>query len=95
MHQENRLQISYYTDKKNVVIAFYPFDWSAVCRDQIALYNEMHTLFEQSDAVVIGISVDSIFCNKTFADSRNLSLHLLADFEPKVALAIEYGVYHH
>ena len=81
--------------KKNVVLAFYPFDWSPVCSDQIALYNEMHSLFEQRDAVVLGISVDSMFCHAAFAENRNLTLPLLADFEPKGAIAEEYGVYNH
>ncbi|GAB3424778.1 peroxiredoxin [Niabella aquatica] len=90
-----KISLGDYTDKKNVVLAFYPFDWSPVCSDQIALYNEMHSLFERRDAVVIGISVDSMFCHKAFADNRKLTLPLLADFEPKGSVARAYGVYDH
>lgn len=89
------VHLSDYENKKNIVLAFYPFDWSPVCSDQITLYNEMHSLFEQRDAVVLGISVDSIFCHAAFAKNRKLTVSLLADFEPKGRIAQEYGVYNH
>src|SRR5258706_14794888 len=41
-----------------VVLAFYPADWSPVCGDQVALYNEMFADFEENNALVLGISVD-------------------------------------
>ena len=44
---------------KNVILAFYPADWSPVCGDQMALYNEMLKFFSKHDAQMIGISVDS------------------------------------
>lgn len=78
---------------KNVILAFYPADWSAVCGDQLALYNELLPSFEQLDAELIGISVDSAFCHQAFRENRNLKMHLLADFEPKGEVAKKYGVY--
>lgn len=77
----------------NVILAFYPADWSPVCSDQMALYNEMLTWFKKYDAQVLGISVDSKWCHVAFAQSRNLHFPLLADFEPKGAVAKQYGVY--
>ncbi|MBC9798021.1 redoxin domain-containing protein [Sinomicrobium weinanense] len=88
-----KVTLSEFEAKKNVVLAFYPFDWSPVCSDQISFYNEMHSLFEKRDAIVIGISVDSMFCHTAFAENRKLTLPLLADFEPKGEVAREYGVY--
>ena len=78
---------------KNVVIAFYPADWSAVCGDQLTLYNEVLSVFEKYNAVFLGISVDGAFCHQAFRENRNFKLTLLADFEPKGAVAKEYGVY--
>ncbi|CAN5476609.1 redoxin domain-containing protein [soil metagenome] len=77
----------------NIILAFYPADWSPVCSDQMALYNEMLKFFRKYDAEIFGISVDSKWCHMAFAQSRNLHFPLLADFEPKGDVAKKYGVY--
>ncbi|WP_420153208.1 redoxin domain-containing protein [Siphonobacter sp.] len=77
----------------NVVLAFYPADWSPVCSDQMALYNEMLKYFKKYNAQILGISVDSKWCHLAFSQSRNLHFPLLADFEPKGDISKQYGVY--
>jgi peroxiredoxin len=76
-----------------VVLVFYPADWSPVCGDQTTLYNELLPEFHRFDAEVLGISVDGAWCHLAFAHDRKLRFPLLADFEPKGAVAREYGVY--
>ena len=76
-----------------VVLAFYPADWSPVCGDQMALYNEMLDEFQEFRAQLLGISVDGVWCHAAFARKNNLRFPLLADFEPKGAVARAYGVY--
>src|SRR5436190_6664891 len=76
-----------------VVLAFYPADWSPVCGDQMALYNEIIEEFRRFDAELIGISVDGAWCHLAFAHDRHLHFPLLADFEPKGGVARSYGVY--
>jgi peroxiredoxin len=76
-----------------VVLAFYPADWSPVCGDQMALYNEMLPEFQNLGAELIGISVDGSWCHAAFSRDRKLHFPLLADFEPKGAVASRYGVY--
>ena len=78
---------------KPVVIAFYPADWSPVCGDQMALYNEILPDFQEQGAHLLGISVDSVWCHKAFGQARNLHFDLLADFEPKGAVSNAYGAY--
>lgn len=78
---------------KNVILAFYPADWSPVCGDQMALYNEMLKFFSKHDAQMIGISVDSTWCHNAFQHDRKLHFPLLADFEPKGEVSKAYGVY--
>jgi len=78
---------------KRVILAFYPADWSPVCSDQMALYNETLKLFRKFKAELVGISVDSKWCHMAFAQSRNLHFPLLADFEPKGAVSKAYGAY--
>lgn len=75
------------------ILAFYPADWSPVCGDQMALYNEALPEFEQYGATILGISVDGAWCHDAFAKARNLHFPLLADFEPKGAVAKQYGAY--
>jgi peroxiredoxin len=76
-----------------VVLVFYPADWSPVCGDQVALYNEMLPVFRDYDAEIVGISVDGAWCHAAFASDRKLHFQLLADFEPKGEVARRYGVY--
>lgn len=76
-----------------VVLAFYPADWSPVCGDQMAFYNEMLSEFQEYDAELLGISVDGAWCHAAFSRDRKLHFPLLSDFEPKGAVARSYGVY--
>src|SRR5882724_7704091 len=78
---------------KPVVLAFYPADWSPGCGDQMALYNQILPEFRRHQAELIGISVDGSWCHDAFAADRKLHFPLLADFEPKGAVARAYGVY--
>jgi peroxiredoxin len=76
-----------------VILAFYPADWSPVCGDQMALYNEILPEFAKHGAELLGISVDGVWCHEAFAKERRLHFPLLADFEPKGAVAKRYGAY--
>jgi peroxiredoxin len=76
-----------------VVLVFYPADWSSVCSDQLGLYNELKPEFSEFEAQIIGISVDGVWCHLAFSKDRKFHFPLLADFEPKGAVARQYGVY--
>ena len=78
---------------KPVVLAFYPADFSPVCGDQMALYNEVIGELDKLNAQLLGISVDGVWCHAAFSADRKLRFPLLADFEPKGAIARKYGVY--
>src|SRR5467141_2810249 len=76
-----------------VILAFYPEDWSPVCSDQMALYQEVLPEFQKFNAELLGISVDGVWSHLAFAAERNLKFPLLADFEPKGEVARAYQVY--
>lgn len=76
-----------------VILAFYPADFSPVCGDQMVLYNQILPEFSEYGAELLGISVDGVWCHAAFAADRHLHFPLLADFEPKGAVARQYGVY--
>ena len=75
------------------VLIFYPADWSPVCGDQVALYNELLSEFRAYGAQLLGVSVDGAWCHAAFAGERKLHFPLLADFEPKGAVARQYGAF--
>ncbi len=76
-----------------VVLVFYPADWSPVCGDQLALYNELGDEFARLGAALLPISVDGVWCHAAFGTQRNYTFPLLADFEPKGRVSRVYGVY--
>jgi len=78
---------------RRLVIAFYPLDFSPVCTDQLSIYQEVLTEIEERNASLVGISVDSQFCHAAFRERLSLTIPLLADFEPKGAVASAYGAY--
>ena len=89
---DQKLKLSELQGKK-VILAFYPADWSPVCSDELALYNETMKIFSRHNAQIVGISVDSKWCHLAFSQSRKFHFPLLADFEPKGAISKMYEVY--
>ena len=63
---------------RTVILAFYPADWSPVCGDQMALYNEVLPEFHKHGAELLGISVDGAWCHAAFASARMVGLNLLS-----------------
>ena len=76
-----------------VVLVFYPADWSPVCGDELALFNQILPEFRKYNAQLLGISVDSAWCHLAYSQNRSLHFPLLADFHPKGAVAEKYGAY--
>jgi len=90
---KKEVKLSDFAGKKNVVLVFYPLDWSPVCTNEhVCLVNDMKA-FESLDAEVLGVSVDSVWSHKAFADEMGIKYSLLADFHPKGAMSEKYGAY--
>jgi peroxiredoxin len=87
-----RVSLSEYRGRP-VILAFYPADWSPVCGDQMALYNEILPMFQEFGAQLLGLSVDGVWCHRAYAEQQSLRFPILSDFEPKGAVAREYGVF--
>jgi peroxiredoxin len=77
---------------RNVVIAFYPLDWSPACSDQLSLYQSELQDFRRHNAQVLGISVDSLYSHGAWAAVRGITFPLLSDFQPKGEVARRYKV---
>lgn len=90
---KQEVKLSDYKGKKNVVLVFYPLDWSPVCTNEHAcLVNDMKS-FDTLDAEVLGVSVDSVWSHKAYAEKMGIKYSLLADFQPRGAMADKYGVF--
>ncbi|MFL5403678.1 MAG: redoxin domain-containing protein [Gemmatimonadales bacterium] len=75
------------------ILVFYPADWSPVCGDELALFNELLPEFRRYDAELVGISVDGVWCHRAYSEARHLRFPLLSDFEPKGAVSRAYNSY--
>ena len=90
---QKEVRLSEFRGKKNVVLVFYPLDWSPTCTKEHACMVNDKKQFDQLDAQVLGISVDSVWSHKAYADKMGIHYPLLADFHPRGAVAAKYGVY--
>jgi len=90
---QKEVKLSEFQGNKNVVLIFYPLDWSPVCTNEhTCLVNDMKR-FDELDAQVLGISVDSAWSHKAFAEKMGIKYPLLADFQPRGAVGDKYGVF--
>ena len=91
----DKVTLSDYKGKKNVLLLFYPLDFSPVCSVENKTCSALLPKLEggADDVQVLGISVDSLWSHKAFAAQQDISYPLLADFHPKGAVAEKYGVY--
>ncbi len=90
---QQEVKLSDFRGKKNVVIVFYPLDWSPVCTKEHACFVSDMKRFEQLEAQVLGLSVDSVWSHKAWAEKMGISYPLLADFHPRGTVASKFGVY--
>ena len=82
-----------FAGKRNVVLMWYPLDWSPTCTSEhMCFVNDMKQ-FETLDAEVLGVSVDSVWSHKAFAEKLGIKYSLLADFHPRGAMSEKYGMY--
>jgi peroxiredoxin len=76
------------------VLVFYPFAFSPVCTDQLALYDELLGEFEARGSTLYGVSCDASYSQSAFRKQLGIRIEQLSDFEPKGAVCRAFGVYH-
>jgi len=75
--------------EQNVILAFYPFDFSPVCTVEFGCFEQDLSKLNSLNAQVLGISVDSKYCHKEFANKLKLNFPLLSDFNREVCRLYE------
>ena len=78
---------------RTVVLVFFPFAFSGICTGELCEIRDNLALFEDSGATVLGISVDSKYAQRAYAEKEGYTFDLLADFWPHGAVAEQYGVF--
>jgi len=76
-----------------VVLVFYPADFEPVTNNELAIFNEILPELQRHEAQVLGISADNVWSHLAYMKKRNLHFPLLADFNPKGAVARDYHAY--
>jgi len=90
---QKEVKLSDFAGKKKVVLVFYPLDWSPTCTNEHACFVNDMKQFETLDAEVLGVSVDSVWSHKAYAEKMGIKYSLLADFHPRGAMSEKYGLY--
>src|ERR1700693_2962288 len=90
---QKEIKLSDYAGKRNIVLMFYPLDFSPICTNEHSCFVNDLKEFEKLDAQLLGLSVDSVWTHKAFAEKMGISYPLLADFHPKGAVAAKFGMY--
>jgi len=88
-----KISLKQYLGKKNVVLSFVPAAWTPVCSDQWPGYNIIKDIFDQNDAILLGITVDNIPTLFAWTNQMGkLWFPVLSDFWPHGGVAKKYGV---
>ncbi|OGP63483.1 MAG: alkyl hydroperoxide reductase [Deltaproteobacteria bacterium RBG_13_47_9] len=89
----DKISLNQYRGKKNVVLSFVPAAWTPVCSDQWPGYNIVKDIFDQNDAILLGMTVDNIPTLFAWTNQMGkLWFPVLSDFWPHGAVAKRYGV---
>lgn len=87
------ISLSDFLGKKAVALVFYPLSFSGICTGELCEIRDNINVFATKDVEVIGISVDSHFVQRQFAEKEGYDFNLLADFWPHGEVAQKYGVF--
>jgi mycoredoxin-dependent peroxiredoxin len=79
---------------RTTLFVFYPFAFSPVCTDQLAVYDELREDFAERGLTLYGVSCDAVWSQQAFREQLGISIEQLSDFEPKGATCRAFGVYH-
>ena len=92
-HRGGTVKLSDFRGKKNVVVAFHPLAFTPVCANQMTAYESDRARFDESDTVVLGLSIDAQPAKAAWAQTLgSISFDLLSDFYPHGEVARQYGV---
>ena len=88
-----KVTLSSFQGKKNVVVVFYPYSFTGTCTGELCALRDDLSSFQNENAELLAVSVDSMFTQKVFAAQENYNFPVLSDFWPHGAVAQAYGIF--
>ena len=88
-----KVTLSSFQGKKNVVLVFYPYSFTGTCTGELCALRDDLSSFQNENAELLAVSVDSMFTQKVFAAQENYNFPVLSDFWPHGATAQAYGIF--
>ena len=88
-----KISLSSFKGKKNVVVLFYPFAFSGICTGELCALRDDLSSFQNENVELVAISCDPMYANKVFAEQEGYKFQVLSDFWPHGAVAKSYGVF--
>ena len=88
-----KVTLSSFQGKKNVVVVFYPYSFTGTCTGELCALRDDLSSFQNENAELLAVSVDSVFVQKVFATQENYNFPVLSDFWPHGAVAQAYGIF--
>lgn len=92
-YNKQQVSLSSFQGESNVLLVFYPFAFSGICQGELCQVRDEFTEYSDHDVQVLGVSVDSPFSLKAWADQQGYQFPLLSDFWPHGGTAQRYGVF--
>ena len=87
------VSLSSFRGRRSVLVVFYPFAFSGLCTGELCAVRDDLASFQNESVQVLGVSVDSPFTLKAWADAQGYDFPLLSDFWPHGETAKAYGVF--
>ncbi|KRO32111.1 MAG: peroxiredoxin, partial [Actinobacteria bacterium BACL2 MAG-121220-bin52] len=88
-----KVSLSSFRGKKNVVLVFFPFAFTGTCTGELCALRDDQSAFQNESIELLAISCDAMFTQKVFAEKEGYNFPLLSDFWPHGAVAMKYGVF--
>ncbi len=92
-HFGEKVSLSSFRGKKNVVLVFFPFAFTGTCTGELCALRDDLSAFQNENIELLAISCDAMFTQKVFAEKEGYNFPLLSDFWPHGAVASKYGVF--
>jgi peroxiredoxin len=92
-YNKQKVTLSSFQGEKNVLLVFYPFAFSGICQGELCQLRDELAEYSDADVQVLGVSVDTPFSLKAWAEQQGYQFPLLSDFWPHGAVATTYGVF--
>ncbi|OLR95240.1 peroxiredoxin [Actinokineospora bangkokensis] len=87
------VSLSSFRGEKNVLLVFYPFAFSGICQGELCQVRDEFAAYTDNDVEVLGVSVDTPYALRAWADQQGYTFRLLSDFWPHGEVAKAYGCF--